>query len=69
MEIKVNGESVSVIAAQPSVSDVLVAFGIDPTLNGIAVAVNMEMVPRSLWNATLVADGNELEVITARQGG
>ena len=69
MEIKVNGDTVSVAAEQPCVPDVLKAVGLDPALSGIAVALNMEMVPRSLWDETEVKAGDELELITARQGG
>jgi len=36
---------------------------------GIAVAVNNEVVPRSRWAATVLQDGDAVEVITAMQGG
>ena len=36
---------------------------------GIAVARNSEVVPRSQWAATALADGDELELVTAVQGG
>jgi sulfur carrier protein len=36
---------------------------------GIAVAVNGEVVPRSSWQATRLADGDRVEVVTAVQGG
>lgn len=36
---------------------------------GVAVAVNMEVVPRSAWAATELADGDEVEVLRAAQGG
>ena len=69
MEIKVNGDLVSVVVEAPCVPDILKTIGLDPELSGIAVALNMEMVPRSLWDETKVNSGDELEVITARQGG
>lgn len=37
--------------------------------NGVAVAVNGAVVPRSSWNATTVADGSTIELVTATQGG
>jgi sulfur carrier protein len=36
---------------------------------GVAVARNSEVVPRSQWAATALADGDELELVTAVQGG
>jgi sulfur carrier protein len=36
---------------------------------GIAVAVNSEVVPRSQWSHTTVADGDRVDVVTAVQGG
>ena len=36
---------------------------------GVAVAVNGEVVPRGGWNRTQLADGDAVEVISAVQGG
>ncbi|TVU65386.1 sulfur carrier protein ThiS [Paenarthrobacter nitroguajacolicus] len=36
---------------------------------GVAVARNSEVVPRSQWSTTTLADGDELELVTAVQGG
>jgi len=36
---------------------------------GIAVAVNGEVVPRSAWPTTALADNDRLEVLGASQGG
>jgi sulfur carrier protein len=36
---------------------------------GVAVAVNDEVVPRRVWSATALADGDRVEVLTAVQGG
>jgi sulfur carrier protein len=69
MEIKVNGETIVVDAERANIPKVLESIGIQPTMNGIAVALNMEMIPRSLWESTPIAEGDDLEIITARQGG
>lgn len=37
--------------------------------SGIAVAVNGEVTRRASWETTRLADGDEIEVITAAQGG
>jgi sulfur carrier protein len=36
---------------------------------GVAVAHNSEVVPRSQWFTTALADGDEVELVTAVQGG
>lgn len=36
---------------------------------GVAVARNAEVVPRSRWHGTALADGDEIELVTAVQGG
>ncbi|WP_258934153.1 sulfur carrier protein ThiS [Nesterenkonia pannonica] len=36
---------------------------------GVAVAVAGEVLPRSRWSSTTLADGTELEIVTAVQGG
>jgi sulfur carrier protein len=37
--------------------------------SGVAVAVNGEVVPRRTWPATRLHDGDQVEVVTAVQGG
>ncbi|MDR6413755.1 sulfur carrier protein ThiS [Pseudarthrobacter sulfonivorans] len=36
---------------------------------GVAVARNSEVVPRSQWHATALAEGDNVELVTAVQGG
>jgi sulfur carrier protein len=36
---------------------------------GVAAAVNGEVIRRAEWPQTLLADGDEVEVVTATQGG
>jgi sulfur carrier protein len=37
--------------------------------SGIAVAVNGQVVRRAAWDSTTLADGDQVEVLTAVQGG
>jgi sulfur carrier protein len=37
--------------------------------SGLAVAVNGEVVARSAWSARVVEEADEIEVLTAAQGG
>ncbi|HEY1572125.1 MAG TPA: sulfur carrier protein ThiS [Pseudonocardiaceae bacterium] len=50
-----------------TVEDVLRRLGAPET--GIAVACRGEVVPRPSWSDTLVRDGDQIEVLTAVQGG
>jgi sulfur carrier protein len=36
---------------------------------GVAAAVNGAVVPRAAWSSTPVANGDEVEILTAVQGG
>jgi sulfur carrier protein len=36
---------------------------------GVAAAVNGDVVPRGSWTATPLSDGDQVEVVTAVQGG
>jgi sulfur carrier protein len=40
-----------------------------PSPDGIAVALNDEVVPRSAWTATELADHDRVEIVTAAAGG
>lgn len=43
--------------------------GLTATARGIAVAVNSRVVPRSLWDGTTLGADDEVEVVSAAQGG
>jgi sulfur carrier protein len=36
---------------------------------GVAAAVNGDVVPRGSWDTTPLSDGDQVEVVTAVQGG
>jgi sulfur carrier protein len=66
MRITVNGEDWE-LADGTTVQDVLHRLGAPAT--GIAVACRGEVVPRPSWSDTAVRDGDQIEVLTAVQGG
>ncbi|MDI2035434.1 sulfur carrier protein ThiS [Paenarthrobacter nitroguajacolicus] len=78
MNIKING-AVHEVSDDASVSSVVTSVtgraldlrgqAADGGKLGVAVARNSEVVPRSQWAATPLADGDELELVTAVQGG
>jgi sulfur carrier protein len=66
VRVLVNGEPREVAAGTAVDRVVAAVTGLD---SGIAVAVNGEVVPRGRWAGTLVGDGDQIEVVTAMQGG
>lgn len=44
-------------------------LGCDPEQPGIAVAMNGEVVPRAEWTGRSIEPGDEIEIVTAVQGG
>lgn len=69
MEVKVNGEIRTFEAEEISLPELLQLLEVQPDAPGVAVALNWSVVPRSAWTATTVKGGDEVELITARQGG
>ena len=65
MKIEVNGEAQEVDAT--TVAQVLAALGWGEAR--VATALNGTFVPKTQRDATPVADGDKLEVLTAMQGG
>jgi sulfur carrier protein len=52
-----------------TVADAVSASGMPALARGVAVAVDREVVPRSQWDETALADGQRVEVLEAVQGG
>ena len=52
-----------------TLAELIAVAGIEPDRSGIAVAVNGEVVPRSAWATTPVADGSRIEILQAVAGG
>jgi sulfur carrier protein len=42
---------------------------VTPAAAGVAAAVNDEVVRRAAWDSTVLADGDQIEILTAVQGG
>jgi sulfur carrier protein len=64
----INGEA-RVLPAGATVASVLELLDVTPDARGIAVAVDGEVVARSLWDATALRDGSMVEVLAAIGGG
>jgi sulfur carrier protein len=66
-EVTLNGETITLSNEQ--LPDALCEIGYDPEQQGIAVAINMSVVPRSEWTQTNIADGDRIDIVGAKQGG
>jgi sulfur carrier protein len=66
MTVIVNGEPHQAIDAM-SLADAVALLTTKPS--GVAAALNGEVVRRAAWPQTPLADGDEVEVVTAVQGG
>lgn len=65
MRVTVNGE-----AREISAASVAALLGeLDYEGSHFAVALNFDVVPKSRWAETALKAGDEIEIITPRQGG
>ena len=69
MRVKLNGEWQEWPADECSLLELLAERGVGPETGGVAVAINLEVAPRAAWAETRLKDGDEIEIVTARQGG
>ena len=65
MRLKINGEQREV----NSVSVDALLSELDYEGTHFAIALNYDVVPKSRWAETLLNAGDEIEIITPRQGG
>jgi len=65
MRVTVNGEQREISSA----SVVALLRELDYEGTHFAIAVNYDVVPRSRWAETALSNGDEIEIITPRQGG
>ena len=66
MDIRVNGTA-RPLADGSSVADLLA--DLELLRDGVAVERNKEIVKRADWTATLLEDGDEIEIVTLVGGG
>ena len=65
--VRINGVDEEI--AVSTVSELLVARGVDPTARFLAVAVNGSVVRRSEWPSRLLAAGDDVEIVRPFSGG
>ena len=66
VQVKLNGEPRE-LPDGASVAEAVAELTAAST--GVAAAVNGDVVPRGSWAGTLLSDGDQVEVVTAVQGG
>ncbi len=64
----VNGAA-EMLPAGSTLVDLLRQKGIDPSMPGIAIAVNEQVVRRKDWASHTLKPHDRIEIITATQGG
>ena len=65
MRVTINGEAREIAAS--SVDALLGELDYEGT--HFAIAVNYDVLPKSRWSQTQLNNGDEIEIITPRQGG
>ena len=68
MFVKINGVQQE-IEMNVNLLDFLNGYLNGKDSKGVAVARNGVMVPRSLWNTTMIGESDEIEIVHAVQGG
>ncbi|GIZ07321.1 sulfur carrier protein ThiS [Flavobacterium sp. NG2] len=68
MELKINNQTKQFQADALSIQ-ALLDIEIPQKQNGIAVAVNQTVIPKSNWNQHLLSETDDILIISATQGG
>ena len=68
MNVTLNGTSRR-LDPGATVASVIELLDVAPGARGVAVALDGEVVSRSRWSETEIADGARIEVVAAIQGG
>lgn len=68
MDIRINGEPKTVQQGL-TVQQLLLDMRIDPSQPGIAVALDLEVIPRKQWQELEIPPTSDIEIIHAVQGG
>jgi sulfur carrier protein len=68
MKVVLNGTRHE-LSAGATVDDAVESIGASEPRNGLAVAVDGEVVPRAEWGTHELGDAAHVEVLTAMQGG
>ena len=68
MELKINNQ-IKQFQADVLHIQALLDIEISQKQNGIAVAINGNVIPKSNWNSYLLSESDDILIISATQGG
>lgn len=68
MRVSVNGRPVE-LDEGATIRDAALSLGVEPEARGVAVAVDGEVIPRSLLATAELREGQRVEIVAAIQGG
>lgn len=66
MRLSINGENKD-FANSINLAELLEILKVE--VNGVAIAINMEIVSRNTYKETILNDGDEIEIVRAVGGG
>ena len=67
MNVTVNKKPVE-LPVSAGITDLIQQLNL-PSAQGIAIAVNQQVIPKSEWNTCVLKDNDEILLIRATQGG
>jgi sulfur carrier protein len=67
MNVTVNKKPVE-LPVSAGITDLIQQLNL-PSAQGIAIAVNQQVIPKSEWNTCILKDNDEILLIRATQGG
>ena len=68
MKLSVNGQEKNV-NDDLSLQELLVGMSLETNRKGIALCVNLEVIPKSLWEKTILKNNDRIEIVIAAPGG
>ena len=68
MKVRLNGRDAE-LPSGATVEEALAALDLPSDARGVAVAVDAEVVPRGEWPTHTLAEGADVEILHAIQGG
>ena len=69
MKIILNGQDFSPYKPQLNIEDLLSEKGIDSNKPGIALCLNLDVIPKESWTSTSLKDGDRIDLVVAAPGG
>lgn len=68
MTINFNGKAMSFDSAL-SITELLAHVEVDSQRMGIALCLNLEVLPKETWESTLLSDQDRIDLVVAAPGG